>query len=67
MKKQEKVLEKVYEPRRLLEAWQQVKSNAGTAGIDRMSVKEFEERKRELVTMIARALKAGVVANRWGI
>ena len=32
MKKQEKVLEKVYEPRRLLEAWQQVKSNAGAAG-----------------------------------
>ena len=59
MKKQEKVLEKVYEPRRLLEAWQQVKSNAGAAGIDRMSVKEFEERKRELIPIIRNKLIDG--------
>lgn len=59
MKKQEKVLEKVYEPRRLLEAWQQVKSNAGAAGIDRMSVKEFEERKRELLPIIRNKLIDG--------
>jgi len=38
MSKHENVLEQVYEPRRLLEAWQQVKTNAGAAGIDRMSV-----------------------------
>ncbi len=34
--KHENVLEQVYEPRRLLEAWQQVKTNAGAAGIDRI-------------------------------
>jgi hypothetical protein len=32
--KQEKVLERVYEARRLLEAWQQVRQNAGAAGVD---------------------------------
>ncbi len=36
MSKHGNVLEQVYEPRRLLEAWQQVKTNAGAAGIDRM-------------------------------
>jgi len=30
-----KVLERVYEPRRLRKAWQQIKQNAGAAGIDR--------------------------------
>ena len=46
--KQKYVLERVYEPRRLLFAWLQVKRNAGVAGIDQMKVKEFERRKREL-------------------
>ena len=57
--KEEHVLEKVYEPRRLLEAWQQVKRNAGAAGIDRMTVEEFESRKEELFPIIYRELKAG--------
>ena len=34
--KHEKVLERVYNPGRLHAAWQQVKENAGAAGIDRM-------------------------------
>ncbi len=34
--KQLKVMERVYEPGRLDKAWQQVKKNAGAAGIDRM-------------------------------
>jgi len=57
--KEEHVLEKVYEPRRLLEAWQQVRRNAGAAGIDRMTVEEFESRKEELFPIIYRELKAG--------
>ena len=57
--KEEHVLERVYEPRRLLEAWQQVKQNAGAAGIDRMTVEEFESRKEELFPIIYRELKAG--------
>jgi len=59
MSKHENVLEQVYEPRRLLEAWQQVKTNAGAAGIDRMSVKDFEERKGELMPMIRNKLIQG--------
>ena len=42
MNKEHNVLERVYEPRRLLEAWRQVKSNAGAAGVDQMTVAEFE-------------------------
>ncbi len=54
----------VYEPRRLIEAWQQrsadaVKSNAGAAGIDRMSVDEFEQRKGELMPIIRNKLIEG--------
>ena len=57
--KEEKVQERVYEPRRLLEAWQQVKRNAGAAGIDRMTVDEFESRKEELFPIIHHRLEAG--------
>ena len=57
--KTEKVLERVCEPRRLLEAWQQVKRNAGAAGIDRMTVEEFESRKQELFPIIRQKLEAG--------
>ena len=59
MSKVENVLEKIYEPRRLIEAWQQVKRNAGAAGVDRMSVKEFEERKEELMPIIRNKLVDG--------
>ena len=59
MSKVENVLEKIYEPRRLIEAWQQVKQNAGAAGVDRMSVKNFEERKGELMPIIRNSLMDG--------
>ena len=55
-----KVLERVYEPRRLRKAWQQVKRNAGAAGIDQMTVEAFEQRKDELLTLIHEKLKAGI-------
>lgn len=57
--KEQQVLERVYEPRRLLEAWRQVKENAGAAGIDQMSVRDFEKRKKELFPVIQQALKSG--------
>lgn len=57
--KQTNVMEKVYEKRRLLEAWQQVKRNDGVAGIDNMTVKEFEERRRELLPIIRNKLIDG--------
>ena len=54
-----KVLERVYDPRRLRTAWQQVKRNAGAAGIDQMTVEAFERRKDELLALIYEKLKAG--------
>lgn len=55
-----KVLERVYDPRRLRKAWQQVKQNAGAAGIDQMTVEAFERRKDELLALIHEKLKAGI-------
>jgi len=46
------VMESVYEPRRLRRAWQQVKQNAGAAGIDQMTVETFGQRKDELIMLI---------------
>jgi RNA-directed DNA polymerase len=57
--KVEKVLERVYDPGRLRRAWQQVKKNAGAAGIDRMTVEGFERREEELLKFIHEKLKAG--------
>jgi len=59
LKKEQNVLERVYEPGRLLEAWRQVKSNAGAAGVDQMTVAEFERRKEELFPVIRGKLIAG--------
>lgn len=56
--KYKEVLEKVYEPRRLLAAWRQIKKNAGAAGIDRMTVGEFERREDKLLQLIHEKLKA---------
>ena len=41
---------------KVIEAWQHVKSNARAAGIDRMSVDEFEQRERELMSIIRNKL-----------
>ena len=57
--KREQVLERVYEGRRLLWAWQKVKSNAGAAGIDGMTLKAFAQREQEYLTLIHEMLKAG--------
>jgi len=59
VKKEQNVLERVYEPGRLLEAWRQVKGNAGAAGVDQMTVEEFEKRKEQLFPLIYKNLKAG--------
>ena len=57
--KHRKVLERVYNRGRLVLAWQQVRKNAGAAGIDRMTVKVFERREGELLDFIQEKLKAG--------
>ena len=59
MERYERVLELIHEPERLYEAWQQVKKNAGAAGMDGMTVKEFEQREEELLQLIHEKLKAG--------
>lgn len=53
------VMERVYEPGRLNAAWQQVKRNAGAAGIDGMTVEEFEQRKEKLLQIIHMKLRNG--------
>ena len=53
------LLVKVYEPGRLQRAWQQVRANAGAAGIDQMTVEEFAQREEELLGLIHDKLKSG--------
>lgn len=53
------IMERVFEPWRLQAAWQQVKANDGAAGIDQMTVAEFEQREGELLALIHEKLKAG--------
>lgn len=57
--KLEKVIERVYEPRRLLLAWQQIRKNAGAAGIDKMTVEAFEREEDILLQFIHEKLKSG--------
>ena len=57
--KHENVLERVYNPGRLRMAWQQVRKNAGAAGIDKMTVEAFEQREDGLLKLIHEKLKAG--------
>jgi len=56
--KSEKILERVYEPRRLLWAWQQVRSNAGAAGIDKMTVEAFERKRIYCCNLSTRSSRA---------
>jgi len=58
--KQEKVIERVYNPWRMRKAWQQIKENAGAAGIDKMTVEEFEKREDEFLELIHEKLKEGI-------
>jgi len=53
------VLVKVAEPGRLQMAWQQVRKNAGAAGIDQMTVEEFAQREEEFLALIHDKLKSG--------
>ncbi len=53
------VLVEVFEPRRLQQAWQRVRQNAGAAGIDQMTVAEFAQQEEYLLARIHAKLKAG--------
>ena len=52
-------MERIYDSRRLRSAWQQVKRNAGAAGVDQMTVKDFELREEGFLLLIQNKLKAG--------
>jgi group II intron reverse transcriptase/maturase len=56
----EQVMERVYDRRRLHQAWQQVRSNAGAAGIDHMTIRDFEARQALLLDLIHEKLKSGI-------
>ncbi len=56
----ERVMERVYDWRRLHLAWRAVESNAGAAGIDQMTVQAFAERAEEYIGLIHEKLRAGV-------
>jgi RNA-directed DNA polymerase len=53
------VLVKVFDPGRLQRAWQQVRKNAGAAGIDQMTVEEFAQREEPLLALIHDKLTSG--------
>ena len=53
------VMKRVYDRRRLVQAWQQVRANAGAAGVDNMTVEAFGEREDEFLSLIHDKLKAG--------
>ena len=53
------VLVKVFEPGRLQMAWQQVRKNAGAAGIDQITVEEFSHREEQHLALIHDKLKSG--------
>jgi len=57
--KENGVLAQIYESGRLRAAWQQVKKNAGAAGIDRMTVEEFAAREEDLLALIHDKLESG--------
>ena len=53
------LLDKVYAERTLAAAWQRVKRNRGSAGVDRQSVQAFGARAEEYLAELARELRAG--------
>lgn len=55
----ERVMERVYDRRRLHQAWQAVRRNAGAAGIDQMTVADFARREEEFLDLIQAKLQAG--------
>lgn len=57
--KVERVMERVYDRRRLDQAWHTVRRNAGAAGIDQMTVEDLAQREEELLDLIHAKLQAG--------
>lgn len=58
-RKVEKVMERVYNRRRLETAWQQIRKNAGVAGIDEVTVEKFGQEAEKNLNFIQAKLEAG--------
>lgn len=55
----ERAMERVYDRRRLRQAWRAVRRNAGAAGVDKMTVAAFAEREEEYLDLLHRKLQTG--------
>jgi RNA-directed DNA polymerase len=53
------LIDKVMAPKTLAAAWQRVKANAGTYGIDKMSVERFEAQEQKYLNELSQALRTG--------
>jgi RNA-directed DNA polymerase len=57
--KHHSLIDKIYSPRNLANAWKRVRSNKGCAGIDRLSVEVFEQNAERFLLKIHELLKEG--------
>jgi RNA-directed DNA polymerase len=57
--KTEQVMERVSDRRRLQTAWQQVRKNAGAAGIDKVTIEAFEKQADRYLSLAHEKLQAG--------
>jgi RNA-directed DNA polymerase len=57
-KKWHSLIDKVYAPKNLEAAWQRVRSNAGSSGIDRMTVDQFDRNAGTLLTSLSADLRS---------
>ena len=51
------LIDKVYDPANLAEAWKRVRENKGSAGIDGLTVAGFEQRQDELLERLHKQLR----------
>jgi hypothetical protein len=51
------LIDKVYDPANLAEAWKRVRENKGSAGIDGLTVTGFEQRQDELLERLHKQLR----------
>src|ERR1700740_2979468 len=51
------LIDKVYDPANLAEAWKRVRENKGSAGIDGLTVAGFEQRQDELLEKLHKQLR----------
>lgn len=55
----EKVMERVYDRKRMQTAWQQVRRNAGAAGIDNVTTEGFEKQEQKYLELACEKLESG--------